>query len=75
MVWFKKPDPGVRVEFVFTESDAQVWFDGADAAMESPDIGDGGCLSVRIQSWDVTKQHALFRSLLAKRLRVTIEEV
>ena len=30
---------------------------------------------VRLQSWDETKQHAFFRALMGKKVRVTVETV
>ena len=37
--------------------------------------GGDGCFFVRLHSWDAAQKHSLFRSLMGRRVRVTIETI
>jgi len=67
------PDTLTDMAGIKPEDDGTVlFFYGMDDENEE---GGDGCFYVRLASYDETKAHPLFRSLMGKRVRITVEEL
>lgn len=52
---------------------AAVMYQGLEG--EPKESGGDGCFFIRFHSWDAKRQHPLFRELMGKKVRVTIETI
>lgn len=49
--------------------------DGGQAKVVEFDLNATGPLFVRVHSWDPSKKHDQFNTLIGKKIRITIEEI